>query len=216
MTSSSAAGVFIDDIVVSTGAGLDLLRGRRRHDGRLDRSRSARRAAPATTTTGSSAPPRTSRTRRARSRPVRSPASRRSSASSGSNFGPYPFSTGGGIVDDVEGLGFALETQTRPVYARDFFTDSFSGDTVVVHEIAHQWYGDSLAVAALAAHLAQRGVRHIRRMAVERGPGSWAPPRRSSTSGTRCSRPTTRSGASSSAIRGRTRCSNSPSTSAGR
>ena len=65
----------------------------------------------------------------------------------GSNFGPYPFSTGGGIVDDVEGLGFALETQTRPVYARDFFTDSFSGDAVVVHEIAHQWYGDSLAVA---------------------------------------------------------------------
>ena len=65
----------------------------------------------------------------------------------GSNFGPYPFSTGGGIVDDVEGLGFALETQTRPVYARDFFTDSFSGDAVVVHEIAHQWYGDSLALA---------------------------------------------------------------------
>ena len=35
-------GVFVDDIVVSTGAGLDLLRGRRRHDGRLDRTRSAR------------------------------------------------------------------------------------------------------------------------------------------------------------------------------
>jgi hypothetical protein len=65
----------------------------------------------------------------------------------GSNFGPYPFSTGGGIVDDVQGLGFALETQTRPIYARDFFTDPLSGDNVVVHEIAHQWYGDNLAVA---------------------------------------------------------------------
>ena len=63
------------------------------------------------------------------------------------HFGPYPFSTGGGIVDDVQGLGFALETQTRPVYARDFFTDSLNGDNVVVHEIAHQWYGDSVALA---------------------------------------------------------------------
>jgi aminopeptidase N len=63
------------------------------------------------------------------------------------SFGPYPFSTGGGIVDDVEGLGFALETQTRPIYARDFFTDPFSSDAVVVHELAHQWYGDSLLLA---------------------------------------------------------------------
>lgn len=65
----------------------------------------------------------------------------------GDNFGPYPFSTGGGIVDDVQGLGFALETQTRPIYARDFFTDPQSSDTVVVHEIAHQWYGDNVALA---------------------------------------------------------------------
>jgi hypothetical protein len=65
----------------------------------------------------------------------------------GEQFGPYPFSTGGGIVDDFQGLGFALETQTRPIYALDFFTDPLSGDDVVVHEIAHMWYGDSLAVA---------------------------------------------------------------------
>ncbi len=63
------------------------------------------------------------------------------------NFGRYPFSAAGGIVDDVAGLGFALENQTRPIYARDFFSDSISGDSVVVHELAHQWYGDSLALA---------------------------------------------------------------------
>jgi hypothetical protein len=63
------------------------------------------------------------------------------------NFSRYPFSAAGGIVDDVVGLGFALENQTRPIYARDFFSDSISGDSVVVHELAHQWYGDSLAVA---------------------------------------------------------------------
>ena len=62
------------------------------------------------------------------------------------NFGRYPFSAAGGIVDDVEGLGFALENQTRPIYARDFFDDPVNGDSVVVHELAHQWYGDSLAV----------------------------------------------------------------------
>jgi aminopeptidase N len=64
------------------------------------------------------------------------------------NFGRYPFSASGGIVDDLEGVGFALENQTRPTYSRDFFGDSISGDSVVVHELAHQWYGDSLAVEA--------------------------------------------------------------------
>jgi aminopeptidase N len=59
-------------------------------------------------------------------------------------FGPYPFRSAGGIVDDFEELQFALETQTRPIYSREFFTDSISGDLVVVHELAHQWTGDLL------------------------------------------------------------------------
>jgi aminopeptidase N len=59
-------------------------------------------------------------------------------------FGPYPFSAGGGIVDDFEELAFALETQTRPVYASGFFSDPTGGDLVVVHELAHQWIGDLL------------------------------------------------------------------------
>ena len=64
-----------------------------------------------------------------------------------SDFGPYPFSASGGIVDDDDRLGFALETQTRPVYSKYFFHSPESGDSVVVHELAHQWFGDSLAVA---------------------------------------------------------------------
>ena len=59
-------------------------------------------------------------------------------------FGRYPFSAAGGIVDDVEIL-FALENQTRPIYSAIFFGGP-TGDFVVVHELAHQWYGDSLAV----------------------------------------------------------------------
>jgi hypothetical protein len=64
-------------------------------------------------------------------------------------WGSYPFKASGGIVDDLEGLGFALETQTRPVYSKDFF-DEFGdpADSVVVHELAHQWVGDDVALAA--------------------------------------------------------------------
>ena len=36
-------------------------------------------------------------------------------------FGPYPFRAGGGILDDTDAFGFALETQTRPVYSTLFF-----------------------------------------------------------------------------------------------
>jgi hypothetical protein len=63
-------------------------------------------------------------------------------------FGPYPFSAAGGIVDDFDGLGFALENQTRPIYSKFFFTIPGLGDIVVVHELAHQWYGDDLALDA--------------------------------------------------------------------
>ncbi|GAA1946542.1 M1 family aminopeptidase [Microbacterium deminutum] len=61
-------------------------------------------------------------------------------------FGHYPWAESGGIVDDAESLGFALENQTRPVYSKDFWTTQQSGDAVVVHELAHQWFGDSVAL----------------------------------------------------------------------
>ena len=58
-------------------------------------------------------------------------------------FGPYPFEAQGGIVDS--GLGFALENQTRPVYDGGFFFRG-SNTSVVAHELAHQWFGDSVSV----------------------------------------------------------------------
>jgi aminopeptidase N len=65
-------------------------------------------------------------------------------------FGPYPFKTVGMIVPNQDDLGFALETQTRPVYSKLFWLDDegnpVNDDGVVVHELAHQWYGDDVAV----------------------------------------------------------------------
>ena len=66
-------------------------------------------------------------------------------------FGPYPFEAYGAIVPDTS-LGFALETQTRSVFGRDLVERSFArrDDQVVAHELAHQWFGDSVSVQTWA------------------------------------------------------------------
>ncbi|MCZ7456817.1 M1 family metallopeptidase [Streptomyces sp. WMMC940] len=59
-------------------------------------------------------------------------------------FGPYPFNALGGYVPNVPS-GYALETQTRPFYSPRQFANG-ANVSVVVHELAHQWYGDSVSV----------------------------------------------------------------------
>ncbi|GLW97323.1 M1 family metallopeptidase [Microtetraspora sp. NBRC 16547] len=53
-------------------------------------------------------------------------------------FGPYPFASTGAIIDRAPNVGYALETQTKPI-----FSSSPSIGTMA-HELAHQWYGDSV------------------------------------------------------------------------
>ena len=57
------------------------------------------------------------------------------------DLGDYPFSVVGGLTTSLN-VGFALENQTRPTYP----AVGSSYTTLVVHELAHQWFGDDVAV----------------------------------------------------------------------
>ncbi|HEY5822586.1 MAG TPA: M1 family metallopeptidase [Propionibacteriaceae bacterium] len=52
-------------------------------------------------------------------------------------YGPYPFDSAGIVVKPIE-VGYALETQERP------FFDQTPDTSTIVHEFAHQWYGNSV------------------------------------------------------------------------
>jgi aminopeptidase N len=55
-------------------------------------------------------------------------------------FGPYPFNSAGIVVKDTK-VGYALETQNRPVF------DEIPPELTNVHEWAHQWYGNSVTLS---------------------------------------------------------------------
>jgi aminopeptidase N len=57
------------------------------------------------------------------------------------DLGDYPFSVVGGLTTSINS-GFALENQTRPTYP----AVGSSYTSLVVHELAHQWFGDDVAV----------------------------------------------------------------------
>jgi aminopeptidase N len=57
-----------------------------------------------------------------------------------SAFGRYPWSSAGAVVDDAPSVGYALETTTRPSF------DSAPTELTLAHELAHQWFGDSVTL----------------------------------------------------------------------
>ncbi|MFJ1577818.1 M1 family metallopeptidase [Streptomyces sp. NPDC088182] len=53
-------------------------------------------------------------------------------------FGPYPFSSTGVVIGRPGDSGYALETQNRP------FLPGPTSVATLVHEMAHQWFGNSV------------------------------------------------------------------------
>ena len=62
----------------------------------------------------------------------------------GEQFGPYPFDRFGALVVDDPDLAAALETQTLPTYGAPTLS---LGEQIVAHELAHQWFGNSVRLA---------------------------------------------------------------------
>ena len=55
-------------------------------------------------------------------------------------YGPYPFGQVGAIIDHAPAVGYALETQTRPIF------DQAPDEVTLAHELSHQWFGDSVSL----------------------------------------------------------------------
>ena len=66
-------------------------------------------------------------------------------------FGPYPFDSTGAVADRAAGVGYALEVQTKPHYSGSFTSGNPSINiNTQLHEIAHQWVGNSVTLETWA------------------------------------------------------------------
>lgn len=61
-------------------------------------------------------------------------------------IGPYPFEAYGVILTGTD-LPFALETQTLSLFGKDSARSSPYTEMVIAHELAHQWFGNSVSLS---------------------------------------------------------------------
>ncbi|TFC46416.1 M1 family peptidase [Cryobacterium sp. TMT1-21] len=61
-------------------------------------------------------------------------------------FGPYPFGAYSVVVTDDE-LEIPLEAHGLAVFGRNHVDGAHGSDRLIAHELAHQWFGNSLTVA---------------------------------------------------------------------
>ncbi len=94
--------------------------------------------------------------------------------------GRYPFATYGLLLAEAS-TGFALETQTLSLFERDLFTDpalpAWYVESIMVHELAHQWFGDSVTPAPGPTCGSTRGTPPGTRRCTPRNAGAdpWRP-----------------------------------------
>jgi aminopeptidase N len=60
-------------------------------------------------------------------------------------YGPYPFDSTGAVIDRAPDVGYALEVQTKSHFARLGSVSNDISDSTLLHELSHQWFGDSVS-----------------------------------------------------------------------
>ncbi|WP_406278291.1 M1 family metallopeptidase [Embleya sp. NBC_00896] len=88
-------------------------------------------------------------------------------------LGPYPFDSYGLLVADTD-LGVALETQTLSLVPKaDLLGDKVNAERNMVHELVHQWTGDSVAIERWAdLWLSEGHARYYERLYSEENGGA--------------------------------------------
>ncbi len=142
-------------------------------------------------------------------------------------FGPYPFADYQLVVTDDE-LEDPIEAQGMSIFGANHLDGRRTHERLVVHELAHQWFGNSLTIAdwrhiwlnegfaTLRGMAVVGGVRRPRRLGARAGSGTrtWRRSRPTSSSPTRGWRGCSTSGSTSAARSCCTRCAPGSATSA--